>query len=338
MLDSGIGRSLHSARRLVSPVFRIIRHGAAGPGGLAAVAALVAVMAIPVQPAHSDLPTRTLQVGPGQFYDSPSAAARDAGDGDTVEIAAGSYNDCAVWRADRLTLRGVGGEVRVHDRTCAGKAIWVIQGNDVTVRGITFSGARVRERNGAGIRAEGGNLNVIDSVFYDNENGILAARNPNATIIIQNSVFERNGLCEERCAHGIYVNQIARLRVENSTFRAQNEGHHIKSRAYVTEIINNVIEDGESGTASYLIDVPNGGEVEISGNRMQKGRLTSNPSAAIAIGAEGNLHSSARFVIANNTFRSDVDGHTTFVRNHTRDRVTMTNNTVDQFADVLVEQ
>ena len=75
----------------------------------------------------------------------------------------------------------------MRDRACAGKAIWVIAGDDVTVENITFSGARVPDQNGAGIRAEGKNLTVRSSRFYDNENGILAARS-GSTILIQGSL------------------------------------------------------------------------------------------------------------------------------------------------------
>ena len=58
-----------------------------------------------------------------------------------------------------------------------GKAIWVIKGNNTRVANIEFSGAKVRDKNGAGIRQEGINLTVMGCYFHDNENGILAGRN-----------------------------------------------------------------------------------------------------------------------------------------------------------------
>ena len=91
-----------------------------------------------------------------------------------MRIDPGEYLDCAVWRASDLVLAAPAGAAHVRDRACAGKAIWVIAGDDVVVDNVTFSGARVPDENGAGIRAEGRNLTVRNSRFYDNENGLLA--------------------------------------------------------------------------------------------------------------------------------------------------------------------
>ena len=50
------------------------------------------------------------QVGPGQTYTMPSQVSTLVADGDTVNIAAGTYpSDVARWVADDLLLRGVGG-------------------------------------------------------------------------------------------------------------------------------------------------------------------------------------------------------------------------------------
>ena len=79
----------------------------------------------------------------------------------------------------------------------------------VTIRGITFTGARVPDHNGAGIRAEGRNLTVENSRFIDNEEGLLAGVFTVSTITIRNSYFKGNGLCTgSGCAHGVYVGKI----------------------------------------------------------------------------------------------------------------------------------
>ncbi len=89
--------------------------------------------------------------------------------------------------------------------------IWVISGNNVRVENIAFSGARVRDKNGAGIRLLGANLTVRNCRFIDNENGILAGRTKKnkgeSEIVIEDSLFERNGHSSGR-AHGIYVGNI----------------------------------------------------------------------------------------------------------------------------------
>jgi pectate lyase len=119
---------------------------------------------------------RTLEVGPGKQFAQPSQAAAVAQDGDRVVIAPGQYFDCAVWRQNNLTVEGMSTQNAViTDKTCQGKALFVIPGSNVTVRNLTLTRARVPDGNGAGIRVEGRNLLVEQVRFVDNQNGILAA-------------------------------------------------------------------------------------------------------------------------------------------------------------------
>ena len=73
------------------------------------------------------------------------------------------------------------------------------------MRNLTLTRARVPDGNGAGIRAEGRNLLVERVRFIDNQNGILAADQPEGELIVRDSEFVRNGTCEQACAHGIYA-------------------------------------------------------------------------------------------------------------------------------------
>jgi nitrous oxidase accessory protein NosD len=258
---------------------------------------------------------RTLAVGPGQAYALPSQAAAAAADGDRIAIAPGSYSDCAVWRASRLTIAATGPGVVIRDRICQGKALFVTVGRDITVQGLTFTHARVPDGNGAGIRAEGANLTVRDSRFLDNEDGILAGAVPGSTIRISGSTFEGNGACIGACAHGVYIGGVALLRIEHSRFFANRVGHHVKSRALRTELIGNTIADGPQGTASYLVDIPNGGDLLMQGNVLEKGPHSDNPAAAIVIGAEGVTHPTRSLAITGNRFTNDQPLLTAFVRN-----------------------
>ena len=54
--------------------------------------------------AIGDASGRTLEVGPGHTLKLPSEAARAARDGDTVMIDPGEYDDCTVWRDNRVTI------------------------------------------------------------------------------------------------------------------------------------------------------------------------------------------------------------------------------------------
>jgi len=260
---------------------------------------------------------RTLLVGPLRDLATPSAASRVAADGDTILIDPGSYDDCAVWRASHLTIAAAGPGVILRDRVCQQKAIFVTPGNDLTIRGITFTGARVPEHNGAGIRAEGHDLTIIDSRFIDNENGILAAPVADSTIRVLDSEFRDNGVCARECAHGIYIGHIALLDVERSRFVDQHIGHHIKSRALQTTLIDDTIIDGPDGTSSYLVDLPNGGDLLLRGCVLQKGRNSDNPLVAVSIGAEGVTNPTRRIAVLDNQFRSDLAQPTIFVRNAT---------------------
>jgi hypothetical protein len=262
-------------------------------------------------------PATSVLVGPQRLYKMPSEAAKVARAGDTVRIDPGTYVDCAFWSAPNLIIEGAGDGVVIRDKSCGDKGIFVITADNVTVRNLTLAGAAGPSKNNAGIRLEGSGLTVHSVRFLDNENGILANSNAGSQITIDNSLFERNGKCEPECAHGIYVNHIERLRITNSTFRDQRVGHHIKSRAKNTEITACTIDDGPTGTASYLIDIPNGGSVNIVNNVLHKGPLSENRSIAIAVGAEGGSPDNAHFRIAGNRFVSDAPGKTAFVQNFT---------------------
>jgi hypothetical protein len=48
------------------------------------------------------------QVGPTRTYTVPSAVSGLVSDGDTVQIDAGTYNDCTEWNKSNLLLQGVG--------------------------------------------------------------------------------------------------------------------------------------------------------------------------------------------------------------------------------------
>jgi hypothetical protein len=250
--------------------------------------------------------SRTLEVGAGKEYALPSAAIAAAHEGDHVVLAPGQYFDCAVVSVNHLVIEGANadGSAVMTDKTCQGKAILVITADDVTVRNMTVTRARVPDRNGAGIRVEGQSLLVDGVHFINNQNGIMGG-GPGARVIVRNSEFLRNGICAGACSHAIYVGEIALLQVEHSRFFETRQGHHIKSRALRTEVIDSDIEDGPDGTASYLIDISNGGSTIVRGCTLEKGPKNENHTTAIAIGAEGVTHPTEEIVIENNRFTND---------------------------------
>lgn len=283
------------------------------PALLPALVPLLLATALPAKAA-------TLEVGQGRKYAAPSAAAAVAQDGDHIVIAPGEYFDCAVWHASNLVIEGAGPDKTViTDKTCQGKALFIIDGNNTTVRNLTLTRARVPDFNGAGIRAEGGDLTVEHVHFINDQDGILSAGNPQATFIIRDSEFDRNGTCEGGggCAHGMYINAAKLLRVERTKIFETKQGHGIKSRAARTEVIGCDIEDGPKGTSSYQVDVPNGGTVIVRDSKFEKGPKSENHTAAIMIGEEGVTQRTKEITITGNTFQVDGDYQSFLVDNMT---------------------
>ena len=170
-----------------------------------------------------------LRVGPGRALRTPAMAARVAKDGDTIEFDPGDYvgsDAVAAWDRDTLTLRGTGRDVRMIAAGAAieGKAIWVVRRGRVTVDGIQFIGARVGDRNGAGIRVESGELTVRGCLFHDNESGILTSDGLANTLHVEDSEFAFNGYGDGQ-SHGIYAGRIAALAFRAATSTTANEGH-----------------------------------------------------------------------------------------------------------------
>ncbi len=272
---------------------------------------------------------RTLEVGPGKQFNAPSAAVAAAGDGDKIAISPGQYFDCAVITKNNLTLEGVGAaeQVVLTDKACEGKALLVTRAEGVTVRNLTLTRVRVPDQNGAGIRGEGHSLLVDRVRFINNQNGILSGTT-GGSMTIRDSLFEKNGSCDGACAHGIYVTNLDLLRIEHSRFFDTKRAHHIKSRARRTEVLNSDIQDGPEGTASYEIEIPNGGSLVARGNTIVKGPNAENHTAAIMIGSEGVTQPTPEIVVENNTFRNDGSYPTIFVDNLTATEAQLSGNRI----------
>ena len=269
---------------------------------------------------------RTWRVGPDRALTTPSAAAAVARDGDTVLIDRGTYSgDVAVWTQDDLTLRGHGGRahLRAAGASAQGKAIWVIAGDRTTVDRIEFSGATVPDDNGAGIRQEGDGLTVTRSWFHDNQDGILTGAAPDSDIVITRSRFFRNG-GGDGYTHNIYVGAVRSLRVTGSWLWGADVGHELKSRAARNTIVGNLISD-RRGTASYSIDLPNGGRSLVAGNTVVQGPRSEN-STLVSYGEEGLTGSRVLRVIGNTFVNRRTSG--TFVSLADGARATLRDNLV----------
>lgn len=278
-----------------------------------------------------------LTVGSGQQYSSLSAAVAASHNGDTIAVEAGTYiNDFPETIKDNITIEGVGGMATLEATKPVpnGMAILVTDAN-VTIENIAFTGATVSDLNGAGIRYQGGNLVLNNDDFYNNQEGMLAgtpSTGPGTgSITIDNSVFSHNG-GDGGYAHNLYVNRIGNLTIDNSIFTDAIAGHEIKSRAENTTIENSHIFDGPTGTASYDIDLPNGGNAIIENNIIEQGPLTQNP-AMIHVGSPATAGvpqwANTSVTIENNTITNDLHAaDAMLLYNETSDSVDIANNQI----------
>lgn len=257
-----------------------------------------------------------LTVGQGGAFATIAEAAKKAKTGDTVIIRPGEYHgDVAVWPQKNLTI--VGGNPRpvviADGESAEGKATWVIKNGDVTIENIEFRGSRVADGNGAGIRFERGRLIVRNSVFTDNQNGILTANDEDAELSIENCAFTSAPAQAHSLPHLLYVGRIARVEIVGSRFHNGHIGHLIKSRARETILRYNLIFDGPGGKASYEVDLPNGGDALLIGNIIGQNDDTDNP-VVIAYGAEGGIWPNNRLRLSHNTLTTNRLSGTWFLR------------------------
>lgn len=241
-------------------------------------------------------------------YRTVESALAAATDGVTVRLLPGVYRDGGILRANGVRIEADG--AYLFDRAWEEKASLVIKGNDTVIVGLRCSHIRVPDANGACIRAEGRNLTLRGVHFHDSQTGLLSGRTA-GRIVIEDSTFERLGNRGEEIgnAHGIYIGSIDEFILRRSRVLASTgEGHEVKSRAARTVIEDNVIAS-LSGVDSRQIDLPNGGDIVIRRNVLQKGPYSENHQV-IGIGMErgrghGTDHAFNEAIVEDNTVLFD---------------------------------
>jgi hypothetical protein len=258
-----------------------------------------------------------LTVGAGMEFATLADACRAAPAGATIAVQAGTYvNDFTVVNT-ALHIVAMGGIVNEVATVPPpnDKGLITVNAN-LTIQGFTFTGGSDGSPDGnvAGIRLQGGTLAVSYCYFHNMQEGLLADADPTAAVTIDHSEFANNGT-GDGYTHNLYVGSVASLTITNSYFHGAVVGHEIKSRAAVTTITNNVIADGPTGSASYDIDIPNGGVARITNNIIEKGPDAANTYAIHYGGETQYAYANNSLTISGNTILNDQGSVATAVLN-----------------------
>ena len=281
-------------------------------------------------------------VGAGKEYATIAQAIGAAVDGETILVDAGTYANDFATITHKITLVGVGGMVdMVATRPPTNlKGILTVDAS-TTIENFSFSGAAVDDGsggNGAGIRYEGGDMTLRNDSFSNNQDGLLAfpvLGLPSNTITLDHDTFDHNG-SGTGYTHNAYVGAVTQLTVTNSVFEDAVVGHELKSRALASTITNNSFQDGPTGTASYSIDLPNGGQDVVENNTIEKGPQAEN-NAMIHFGGEGIPYAGSSLLVQGNAFVDDKGG-AVGVLNQTAISATIAANTFDHMTAGSVAQ
>ena len=292
-----------------------------------ATIALALLLAAPAAAQSGAAPFTVAESGRG--FGSLGEAVAAIGDGDgTIVIAPGTYRDCATQSAGRVTYRAATpGSVIFDGGICDGKATLVLNGRGSSVEGLIFRNLRVADGNGAGIRAERGDLNVDNSMFLDSQEGILGANDTPQRITIDHSTFAGLGQCDEavNCSHAIYLANRGQVTITRSRFERGTGGHYVKLRVPQVTITDNSFDDTAGTKTNYMIDLPEGARGLIARNGFVQGRGKENSSGLIVVAAEAKTYPSAGLRIADNDARlaPGAPGNPAFVADLSHERLAL---------------
>ena len=235
-------------------------------------------------------PAGALTVGAGQQYATLAAAVAAAPAGATIAVkdSATYTNDWPGSINQNITITAFGG---------GALPIFTFTGNPPNQKAfIDHTGGNLlleyleienvhwsTDQNGAGYRNEGGAGTLRNCKIHDCDMGVLGGvNNGTYSIDIETCEIYKCGVQPVNGnpnSHNIYCTGDGAggsFTLNNSYVHDANVGHEVKVRAGNVTITNNRIFDNQ-GSASYSIDVPQGGAATITGNIIQQGTNTGNP-------------------------------------------------------------
>ncbi len=259
-------------------------------------------------------PVATAQSGEifadGVLQPSLQAAFDAVNPGGIIRIEPGIYKEGGTLKEgkDGVLISGAPGVI-FDGAAVGGKGTFILQSDNVTIDNIECRNVEVRDRNGACVRLESGDLTLRNVKFVNNENGLLTWDRAKK-ILIEDSVFEGNGKAGR--AHGVYISGAEQVIVRRSRIvGSKDQGHGLKMRARYILVENSVIASLE-GVDSYLIDIPNGGTAVVRNSLLVEGANTAN-WYILSFGVEGSRFDRNSLRLEKNIIVTDREGGSEFI-------------------------
>ena len=246
-----------------------------------------------------------LTVGAGGQFATLAQALVASQDGDTIEVAAGTYVNDFASVDHKVIIEGVGGMAHFVQQN----QLWAPNGMltinaDATLRNLEFSGAASYSGHEGGVFVAAGNVTISNSYFHGNDIGIRTADNPDATLSIYGAEADGNGNAAKG-THNVSIGAIGSLTIKKSYIHGAMTGHELASNAFFTDIEDSRIIDGAGATSSFLIDLGQGGDAIIRNNVLGKGPDSVN-GILIHVGNEGPTYGNSHVEVTGNTLVSNL--------------------------------
>lgn len=251
-----------------------------------------------------------LTVGAPGGYGTLEAALAVARDGDTIRVAAGTYDSPALTIRHKVIIEGTGGIARFLPTAAPSNGMaQFVTVTDVTFRNIEIAGVATPGGVAAAIRDQAGRLTVVNSYIHGNQAGIVADAGLASSVGIYDSEIANNGTPDGRGGN-VDVAEIGTLTLRNGYVHDALAGAEVRSRADNTTVADTRISQAAGNGAANLL-LPDGGLVSVTGSVLQKS-ATAQATALVHVGG-GEVHGGTSVTLAGNTFITEQAAPTRFV-------------------------
>lgn len=232
------------------------------------------------------------------------AAVIKASDGDTINVAAGTYSVAGLVTVNKqLTLLGAKAGVDARTRVTTGESIlddsqgMSVSASGVVIDGFTVQGSVVAAYTGYGIWLNPGvsGTQVLNNIFQDNIAGLGVANAGPSQLLIQHNLFQHNNESGGAGGTGIYTDQyvggaVTNVLIDANTFNNNANAGVGFSNVDTTrpdsnvEIKNNSFDHNGRGVYFY-----NTNTIQVHDNTIQNSTVPTDGGTSVAIAAFGDV-------------------------------------------------